>query len=99
MFETIIRNGHVIDPLNNADKICDIAIKNGKIEVIGENLPKCENEFNAENYFVVPGLIDCHVHCYQHSTLLGVNPDETCLARGKSMIPEVLKLGHCQIGF
>ena len=32
--------------------------------------------------FLFSGLIDCHAHVYEHATVLGVNPDKTCLARG-----------------
>lgn len=81
---TIIRNGHVIDPMNNVDQLCDIAIQDGKIVAVGRDLPDaCDNnEFDAKGCYVVPGLIDIHVHVYQYCTVLGANPDESCLARG-----------------
>ena len=81
---TIIRNGHVIDPMNNVDQLCDIAIQDGKIVAVGRDLPNsCDNnEFDAKGCYVVPGLIDIHVHVYQYCTVLGANPDESCLARG-----------------
>ena len=80
---TIIRNGHVIDPMNNVDQLCDVAIQDGKIVAVGQDIPdSCDNEYDAKGCYVVPGLIDIHVHVYQYATLLGVNPDETSLARG-----------------
>ena len=39
-------------------------------------------EIDATGCLIVPGLIDCHVHVYEHCTQLGVNPDDNCLARG-----------------
>ena len=41
-----------------------------------------KNEIDASGCMVLPGLIDCHVHVYEHCTQLGVNADENCLARG-----------------
>ena len=87
MYDTVIRNGHVIDPMNNTDQVCDIAIKDGKIAAIGHAIAKCDVEYDATDLYVVPGLVDCHVHCYQYCTTLGVNPDETCLSRGTFFPP------------
>ena len=41
-----------------------------------------DKEIDASGCLVVPGLIDFHVHVYEHCTQLGVNPDDNCLARG-----------------
>ena len=89
---TIIRNGHVIDPMNNVDQLCDIAIQDGKIVAVGRDLPDaCDNnEFDAKGCYVVPGLIDIHVHVYQYCTVLGANPDESCLARGMYLYSTIL---------
>ena len=78
----IIRNGRVIDPANNVDTESDIAIRDGYIVSIGPKLQmNSRQEFDATGCLVTPGLIDCHVHCYQYATPLGINPDERCLAR------------------
>jgi dihydroorotase len=80
---TVIRNGHLIDPCNQLDQQnWDLEIQDGKVTAFGPDLPKCDNEVDATGFFVVPGLIDCHAHVYEHATVLGVNPDETCLSRG-----------------
>ena len=85
-YDLIIRNGRVIDPMQNIDDICDVAIKDGKIAEIGKNLSnRGKQEFEANDCLVVPGLIDCHVHVYEHCTQLGVNADSQCLARGKQL--------------
>ncbi len=82
MADIVIRNGHVIDPANQVNLVCDVAFKDGRISAIGTNLPKAREEVDASGCLVVPGLIDLHAHVYEHATTLGVNPDETCLARG-----------------
>ncbi|MCL2415243.1 MAG: dihydroorotase [Defluviitaleaceae bacterium] len=60
----LVRNGRIIDPANNIDKIGDIFLENGIISAIGENLAATEGteEIDAFGYWVVPGLIDLHVH-------------------------------------
>ena len=40
----------------------NILIKNGKISKITVKEPKAEKIIDAKNNFVLPGLIDCHVH-------------------------------------
>ncbi len=66
--EMLIKNGRVIDPLNNIDEITDVLIQNGKVakvgKVSGEQLEKipAEKIIDATGYFVTPGLIDMHVH-------------------------------------
>ncbi|KAL4220994.1 hypothetical protein ACF0H5_019258 [Mactra antiquata] len=85
--DTVIRNGHVIDPANQTDGIFDVAIKDGEIVTVGSNLQvNATSSYDATGYIVTPGLIDAHVHCYQYATPLGINPDETCLARGVTTI-------------
>ena len=87
--DTIIRDGRIVDPMNNLDMTGDVAIKNGKILEVGEDLQSkynAANKFDAQGCVITPGLIDCHVHCYQYATELGINPDDSCLARGVTTI-------------
>ncbi|MCL1987115.1 MAG: dihydroorotase [Firmicutes bacterium] len=59
-----IKNGRILDPSNNIDEILDLTIENGVITQLGKNLPTAEDSqvINAQNMWVVPGLIDMHVH-------------------------------------
>ncbi len=43
--------------------IRNILIKKGKIEKITERYKYAKTEINASFNYVLPGLIDCHVHC------------------------------------
>lgn len=59
----IIRNGRVIDPANNIDKIADVLIIDGKIAEVGNDIKTPANhEYDAAGKIVTPGLIDMHVH-------------------------------------
>lgn len=63
----LIRNGRLIDPAHHRDEVCDILVEDGRISRIGKSLkadgPKSETRvFDASDQWVVPGLIDLHVH-------------------------------------
>ena len=62
-YDTILRNAHVVDPKNRVDDICDIGIIKGSIVDIGGSVSGvAKEEIDLEGYFVVPGIIDMHVH-------------------------------------
>ena len=85
--DTLIINGRVIDPINNRDEICDVALKSGKVFKVGRGLKVVAKEtYDASGCLVTPGLIDAHVHCYEYATPLGISPDNSCLARGVTTI-------------
>jgi len=93
-FDLIIRNGRVISPANGLDIIADVGIKSKRIASIEPDLEgKCFEEFDATGCIVTPGLIDIHVHVYQHATPLGIDVDETCLARGVTTVVDAGSAG------
>ena len=60
----LIKNGRVLDPSVDLDKVCDVLVEDGIIAGIvdaGEAL-ECDEVIDAEGCFVMPGLIDLHVH-------------------------------------
>ncbi|TCT14345.1 dihydroorotase [Natranaerovirga pectinivora] len=60
---TLIKNGRVIDPATNKDGIYDILIEDGIIVKVGEKLEdEADKVIDARDSWVVPGLIDIHVH-------------------------------------
>src|SRR5579872_655956 len=61
-FDTIITNGRVVTATDTYAG--DVAISNGRIAAIGENLPR-ENAtrvLDAQGKYVFPGGIDVHTH-------------------------------------
>lgn len=60
-FDFIIKGGNVV--FTEEVKQVDIAVKNGKIVAIAENLSTTdETVVDATGQFVMPGMIDAHVH-------------------------------------
>lgn len=61
--DILIKNGRVIDPDKKIDKVADILIAEGKIEKVGEQLKDtADRVIDAKGCYVMPGLIDLHVH-------------------------------------
>lgn len=59
----LIKNGRMIDPDTKRDGKFDVFIKDGKILKIGEKITeKAEEVIDAAGCYVMPGLIDMHVH-------------------------------------
>ncbi len=62
-YDIVLQGGRVIDPKNNVDRVADIAIQDGRIATIGNNLSGKKN-LNVKGMVVTPGLIDIHVHLF-----------------------------------
>ena len=60
MYDKIIRNGHIVTHSDVFE--ADLAIEDGKIAAIGQNLGEAKETIDAEGKFVMPGCIDPHVH-------------------------------------
>ena len=60
---TLIRDGRVIDPASGKDGIYDILVEDGMIAGVDASIPKGDNDIiDAAGCFVMPGLVDLHVH-------------------------------------
>jgi dihydroorotase len=57
----IIKDGRVLDPANGIDRVCDLEIDKGRIVRRGSGLSG-ERVVDAKGLWVLPGLIDMHVH-------------------------------------
>lgn len=59
----LIRNGHVINPASHIEGIYDIYIEGGLVVQIDTHIDKVADTYiDANENWVVPGLIDLHVH-------------------------------------
>lgn len=66
MSSVLIRGGRVIDPANGIDAPRDVLIVDGRIEALAltgkTTVPVDAAAIDASGYWVVPGLVDPHVH-------------------------------------
>ncbi|MBV9502641.1 MAG: dihydroorotase [Acidobacteriaceae bacterium] len=63
MSRLVVKNGRVVDPSQELDRIGDVAIEDGIIKELGKNIDATEAEaFDASGLVVAPGFIDIHVH-------------------------------------
>ncbi len=72
MSKLVIKNGRVIDPGQNIDRVCDVAIEGAMIRELAESIDATGSEiFDASGLIVAPGFIDMHVHLrepgFEHS--------------------------------
>ena len=63
-FDTVLKNGRVVDPTNNIDGMFDVGIRHGKIASVVENiaLEQADDIIDVSGQIVIPGHIDTHAH-------------------------------------
>ena len=64
MTSILIKNGRIIDPARNIDGVFDVLIEDGLIKALETPgvLTDADQVIEASNFWVLPGLIDMHVH-------------------------------------
>ena len=63
MFNLLLKNAQVVDPLNGVNDVCDVAVENGVIAAVGQDLGSSAREVIYFTGLVLqPGIIDSHVH-------------------------------------
>jgi dihydroorotase len=67
MSTLLIQNGMILDPSRKLEKLADLLIRDGKFASIAapstsSGSAKADRVIDATGYYVVPGLIDIHVH-------------------------------------
>lgn len=83
MKSILIKNGLLIDPETGKESLKDILIQDGRIKKVSENIDfegKNIKSYDAEENYILPGLIDCHTHLgiIEESTgKIGVDNNET----------------------
>ncbi len=89
-YDLIIKGGRVIDPRNAINRILDVAIVEGKIQKVAEEIyaGNTDRVIDASGMLVVPGLIDVHTHVFvgEAKTFAGgfpsVSPDDFSFRSG-----------------
>ena len=62
MYDLIIKNGRIIDGTGSPAYLSDLAIKDGKIARIAQNITGGKQVIDATGLTVTPGFIDSHSH-------------------------------------
>ena len=66
IYDILLKNGHVIDPLNQIDRKLDVAITAQKVAAVEADINPAlaKQTVNVAGYYVTPGILDIHVHVY-----------------------------------
>ncbi|MED5292661.1 MAG: amidohydrolase family protein, partial [Actinomycetota bacterium] len=62
MHDIVIRSGKVADGTGNAIRQVDIAIDDGLISAVGNDVDRGQIEIDASDHLVTPGFVDVHTH-------------------------------------
>ena len=97
--DLLIKGGTVIDPGQQLHAVRDIAVKNGKIVELSENIAEARGRtvLSAKGKIVTPGLIDLHLLAYDGVTSC-VNVDHYCVPRGTTTVIDAGSTGHIMVG-
>ena len=60
MYDLVIKNGRVV--LSDRVETLDIGVKDGKIAALGTCLPEGKEVIDAQGQYVMPGMVDPHMH-------------------------------------
>jgi len=62
--DVLVRGGRVIDPASKLDAVRDVLVREGLVAEVGKKLsaPDGAEVIDASGLWVVPGLVDIHVH-------------------------------------
>jgi hypothetical protein len=63
-YDLLLKNGRVVDPINNVDGIADVAITEGKVAALEPTIDerRTRKAVDVSGRVVIPGIIDPHVH-------------------------------------
>ncbi len=63
MSRLVIKGGRIVDPAEQIDRVADLAIEEGVIREIGQEINAAASDvYDASGLVVAPGFIDMHVH-------------------------------------
>src|SRR5256714_9225522 len=65
-YDLLLKGGHVVDAKNHLSAVRDVAIQNGRIVEVADQIDpaKALKTVNVAGLYVTPGLVDIHVHVY-----------------------------------
>ena len=95
MFDILLKEGWIVDPSQGISGKGSVAIQDGKIRAVGEDLLEAEANkvFDMRGKIVAPGLIDIHCHPVEGFWELGVPADEFGLNSGVTLLGDAGSAG------
>jgi len=94
MFDTIIKNGTIVDGLGGAPFVGDIAFQDGMIAAVGGAIAgAAKGTLDAQGAIVTPGWVDVHTH-YD-----GQVSWDSELAPSSHNGATTVVMGNCGVGF
>ena len=87
-YDLVLRNGRVIDGSGNPARVGDVAVKDGRIVLVGRVTGSAASDFDAKGLIIAPGFIDVPTHA----------EDIDDLPRGENFVRmgvTTLVLGNC----
>ncbi|MBH8556317.1 amidohydrolase/deacetylase family metallohydrolase [Nostocaceae cyanobacterium CENA357] len=86
--DLVLKDGWVIDPSQSLNGRFDVAVRDGRIVAVAQQLPpyKAKQTFAANDYLICPGLIDLHVHVYEWVTNFGIPADDVGINAGVTTV-------------
>ena len=76
--DLLIRNAALLDLETGVEMCSDVGIQRGRIvfvQPVGTAQPDVWKELDAAGSYLFPGLIDAHVHLFQHGSGFGMDAD------------------------
>ena len=88
LYDLVLKDGWVIDPSQSLNGRFDVAVNNGKIVTVAQQLPayKAKHTLAAEGYLICPGFIDLHTHVYEWVTTFGLPADDVGINAGVTTV-------------
>ncbi|MBT4485367.1 MAG: amidohydrolase/deacetylase family metallohydrolase [Candidatus Latescibacteria bacterium] len=98
-YDILLKGGHVIDPANHINGIIDVAVADGKVSLVGKNIParEAKKTVDVTGFYVSPGFIDIHCHVFYTDFTTNyrwVIADDMCFPSGVTTIVDPGSSGH-----
>ena len=84
-YDLLLKGGEVIDPGQGLRGVRDVAFQNGKVALVGADIPDAEARevIDVSGKLVAPGLVDIHGHYFHGATPeSSTDADSACLPYG-----------------
>lgn len=94
-YDLLLKGGRIVDPAQELDCIAHLGISGGRIAGISPDIGagQARRTLDVTGLLVLPGLIDLHVHCYQHVLSSGLQPDSVGVHAGVTSVVDQGSVG------